>query len=214
MILLWLIVGCVLVSVAFFLPGHSPDLWPNLNAAGIATIVYLAAILVMFVRRKDLTVRRRAIASIIAVVGIAGGVFAWTHMNYQTEWQRQQLGKIGTVIGRGIYTAYVTDSLLVVLEDYHHQKGKARMTLAQIYRKRYPPGKPGDTWSSMAPTGMANPPNDVFLAAISDTQIVVVARHPWFRGKDASFATYNGPKGTIQIRATLTEKGLQYDTEN
>ena len=88
------------------------------------------------------------------------------------------------------------------------------MTLGQVYRKRYPPGKAGDTWSSMTPTGMANPPNDVFLTTISDDRIVLVARHPWFRGRDGSFMTYNGPKGTIQIRATLTEKGLQYDTEN
>jgi hypothetical protein len=204
----------VFVSVAFFLPGHSTDLWPNLNAAGIATVIYLAALLVMFVRRKDLTVRRRAIVGVIAVVGIAGGVFAWTHMNEQTEWQRRELGKIGTVIARGIYTAYITDSLLVVLDDFHHQKGKTRMTLGQIYQKRYPPGALGDTWSTLAPTGRPNPPNDVFLAAIADDKIVLVARHPWYRGKDASFVTYNGPKGTVQIRATLTEKGLQYDTEN
>ncbi len=214
MIALWLIVGCVLVSVAFFLPGHSPDLWPNMNAAGIAVLLYLAALLGTFWRRNDLTVRRRTVILIITIIAVTGGVFAWTHMQSQTEWQRRQLGKIGTVIGRGIYTAYVTDSLLIVLDDYHHQKGKVHLTLGDVYRKHHPPGKVGDAWSSLAPTGMANPPNDVFLAEISDSKIVLVARHPWYRGKDASFATYSGPKGTIQVRATLTEKGLQYDTEN
>ncbi len=214
MVALWLIVGCVLVSVAYFLPGHSPDLWPNFNAAGIAVLVYLLALLIAFVRRRDLTARRRTIVGILAVLAIGGGIFAWTHMQSQTEWQRNQLGKIGSVIGRGIYLSYLSDSLLAVLDDYHHQAGTKKMTLGQIYKKHYPPGTVGDGWSSMAPTGRPNPPIDVFLDAISDTQVVVIARHPWWRGKESSFANYKGPIGTIQVRCTLTEKGLQYDTEN
>ncbi len=214
MVALWLIVGCVLVSVAYFLPGHSPDLWPNFNAAGIAVLVYLLALLIMFVRRKDLTTRRRTIVTVLAVIAIGGGIFAWTQMQSQTEWQRRQLGKIGSIIGRGIYTAFLSDSLLAVLDDYHHQTGRKKMTLGQIYRKRYPPGRAGDAWSSMASTGRPNPPVDMFLDAISDTQIVVIARHPWSKGTEASFVNYRGPTGTIQVRCTLTEKGLQYDTEN
>ncbi len=214
MIILWLIVGCGLVSVAFFLPGHSTDLWPNINAAGIVLLLYLAALLGWFSRRKDLSVRRRYVVVAVAIVGIAAGAFAWMQMEDQSEWQRHKLGEIGTVISRGIYSFMVTDSLLVVLDEYHHQQGKTRMTLGQMYRKRYPPGNVGDAWSTMRPTGMPNPPNDVFLTAISDTHVVLVARHPWYRGKNNAFVTCDGPKGTVQVRATLTEKGLQYVTEN
>jgi hypothetical protein len=214
MVVLWLIVGCLVVSVAFFLPGHSSELWPNINSAGLALLVYLGVLLGKFSRSKHLTLRRRGSILAIAILVVIAGVFSWKQMEDQSQWQRHKLGEIGTIIGRGIYTAMITDSLLSVLDDYHHQRGKTKVSLGQIYRKRYPPGNIGDPWSSIRPTGRPNPPDDIFLAAISDTQVVLVARHPWYRGQDTSFATYNGPRGTLQVRATLTQKGLQYVTEN
>lgn len=214
MVVLWLIIGCVVVSVAFFLPGRSAELWPNLNSAGIALLTYLVVLLGVFLRSKHLTLRRRSTVLAIAVITVIAGVFSWKQMEDQSKWQRHILGEIGTIIGRGIYVAMITDSLLSVLDDYHHQKGKTKVSLGEIYRKRYPPGNVGDAWSSLRPTGRPNPPDDMFLAAISDSQIVLVARHPWYRGMDTAFATYNGPRGTLQVRATLTEKGLQYVTEN
>ncbi len=214
MVVLWLIIGCVVVSVAFFLPGRSTELWPNINSAGIALLLYLAALLGVFSRSIHVTPRRRSTVLTICVIVLIAGVFSWKQMEDQSRWQRHKLGEIGTIIGRGIYTAMITDSLLGVLDDYHHQKGKTKLSLGQIYRKRYPPGNVGDPWSSIRPTGRPNPPDDIFLAAISDTEVVLVARHPWYRGQDTAFATYNGPKGTLQVRATLTGKGLQYVTEN
>jgi len=214
MVVLWLIVGCVVVSVAFFLPGRSPDLWPNINSAGLALLVYLIALLGAFFRSKHLTLRRRSGVLAIAVIAVIGCVFSWKQVEDQSRWQRKTLGEIGTIIGRGIYIAMITDSLLSVLDDYHHQKGQSKLSLGQVYRKRYPPGNVGDPWSSIRPSGRPNPPDDIFLAAISDSQVVLVARHPWYRGLDTAFSTHNGPKGTIQVRATLTEKGLQYVTEN
>ena len=214
MVVLWLIIGCVVVSIAFLIPGHTTEVWPNLNSAGIALLVYLAALLVAFYRSKHLSPRRRNGILVIAVVVILAGSLSWIQTYDQSRWQNHKLGEIGTVIGRGIYDAMITDTLLSVLDDYHHQKGKPRLSLGAVYRKRFPPGNVGDVWSTLKPTGMPNPPDDVFLHAISDTQIVLVARHPWFHGKDSAFATYHGPKGTLQVRATLTEKGLQYVTEN
>jgi hypothetical protein len=214
MIVLWLIVGSIIVSVAFFLPGRSSDLWPNINNAGIGLLLYLAALLGVFSRSPHLTRRRRIVVIGVAVIAVVASVFSWRQMEDQTQWQRHKLGEIAAIIGHGIYQEMLTDSLLSVLDDYYHQKEKAKSSLGQVYRKRYPPGNIGDPWSSIRPMGMPNPPDDIFLAAISDTQVVLVARHPWYRGRDSSFVTYNGPQGTIQVRATLTEKGLQYVTEN
>lgn len=214
MIVLWLIIGCVVVSVAYFLPGRSSELWPNMNSAGVALLLYLVVLLGVFYRSKHLSSRRRNWVLAIAVIAILAAMFSWWQMKDQSQWQRHKLGEIGTIIGRGIYTAMLTDSLMSILDDYHHQKGKPMLSLGQVYRKRYPPGNVGDPWSSLKPTGRPNAPDDIFLAAISDTQVVLVARHPWYRGNDSTYATYNGPRGTIQVRATLTEKGLQYVTEN
>lgn len=214
MIALWLILGGVLVTVAFFLPGHSSELWPNINSAGVVLLAYLAALLGAFSRKKDISPRRRTIVLILAVVAIGATVFSWRQMEDQTQWQRNRLNEIASVIGRGIYASMIPDSLLTVLDQYHHQRGKTRRTLGGVYRDLHPPGAVGDAWSSMEPSGRPNPSDDVFLTEISDTQIVLVARHPWYKGIDTAFANFAGPTGKLQVRATLTEKGLQYVTEN
>jgi hypothetical protein len=214
MIALWILLGSLLITAAFFLPGHSSELWPNINSAGIVLLLYLAALLGAFSSKTDVSKRRRIIVLVVAVISIAGGAFAWVQMEDQSQWQRRQLGKIATVIGRGIFTTMISDSLLPVLEDYHAQKGKAKKALGEMYRLRYPHATIGPAWSSMEPTGRPNPPYDVFLTELSDTHVVLVARHPWYKGNDAWFTNHAGLVGTLQVRATLTEKGLQYVTEN
>ncbi len=199
---------------SFLLPGRSAELWPNINAAGFAALAYLAVLVIAFLRRADLSVRRRVIVTAIAVVGIGGTIFSWKQMDRTSHWQRQTLNEIATVIGRGIYLSMLPDSLLPVLDAYHQQSGGGRRTLGAIYRQHFPPGEVGDAWSTLAPTGMANPQNDVFLTEISDTHVVVVARHPWYHGNDAGFANAPDGQGRVQVRALLTEKGLRYVTEN
>ncbi len=214
MVIRWLLAGCVLVSIAFFVPGRSSELWPTLNSAGIVVLVYLVALLATFLRSKDLAGRRKYGILAVALIGVLGCAFSWWQMEDQSRWQKKTLGEIGSIIGRGIYTSFVTDSLLSVLDEYHHQTGRVKLTLGQVYAKRCPPGKVGVAWSSFAQNGIPNPPDDVFLASISDTEVVLVARQPWYKGKDTTFATYQGPRGTLQVRATLTAKGVRYVTEN
>ncbi|OGU44465.1 MAG: hypothetical protein A3H45_06730 [Ignavibacteria bacterium RIFCSPLOWO2_02_FULL_55_14] len=210
---LWLLVGFVLVGVAFYLPGRTTDLWPNINAAGLVLLAYLVALLAVFYRRKDLTLRRRNVIILLSAVSVIAAVLSWRQMEDQSNWQRNKLGEIGSIIGRGIYNDMVKDSLLVVLEDFYHNNGK-KLSLGEVYKKRYPPGNVGDAWSTIEQSGRPNPPDDVFLVEISDSHVVLVARHPWYRGNNAEFLNFNGPKGTLQVRATLTQKGLQYVTEN
>lgn len=214
MVALWLLIGCILVTITFFLPGQSSELWPNINSAGIALLLYLAALLGAFSRKQDITRLRKNLVLIAAVIAVAGAAFAWVQMEDQSRWQRERLGIIGSTIARGIYLSMIPDSLLAVLEAYHKQSGKTRKSLGQIYKERYPPGVPGDAWSSMEPSGRPNPEDDVFLKEISDTHVVLVARHPWYKGKEASFVNERSLTGTVQIRVTLTEKGIDYVTEN
>lgn len=214
MVALWILIGGVVVTVAFLLPGHSTELWPNINSAGVALLVYLAALLGAFWRKSDLTVRRRSIVLGLSVTAIVGTVFAWRQMEEQAHWQHDRLQEIGSDINRGIYAASVPGSLLKVLEQYHGQTGKARKTLGQIFQERHPPGAAGDAWSSMEQSGRPDPPDDIFVTEISDTHVVLVARHPWYEGKDMSFKNFAGPTGMLQVRATLTEKGVRYVTEN
>ena len=214
MIFLWLLAGAVLVTAAFFLPGRSVELWPNINSAGIALLAYLAVLTVSFLRRSDLTARRRYVVLGVILIALGGTFFSWRQMDRTSHWQRQTLGEIGSIIGRGIYQAMVPDSMLAVLEAYHQQGTRGKRSIGEVYRQTYPPARVGPAWSTLEPTGMPNAPDDVFLTEISDTHVVLVARHPWYWGNDTSFVNVAGLTGKLQVRATLTEKGLRYVTEN
>lgn len=214
MIALWILIGGVIVTVAFFLPGHSMDLWPNINSAATALFGYLVALHWRFWRRDDLTRKRRSVVLLLSVLAVGGTTLSWRQMEAQSYWQRAQLNEIGATISRGIYASMVPDSLLVVLEAYHRQTGRTRKTLGELYRSQYPPGIVGDAWSTMEPSGMPNPIDDVFLTAISDTHVVLVVRHPWYEGRDTSFVNSPDLTGKVQVRITLTEKGIAHVTEN
>lgn len=214
MIALWILIGGVIVTVAFFLPGHSSELWPNINSAGTALFGYFVALLWRFWRRSDLSQKRRVVVLLLAVLAFGGTTLSWRQMKAQSYWQRDRLNDIGATITRGIYTSMVPDSLLTVLDAYHRQTGRLRTSLGEMYRAHFPPGDVGDAWSTMEATGRPDPVDDVFLTAISDTHVVLVARHPWFEGRDTSFVNAAGVTGMVQVRVTLTEKGIEYVTEN
>ena len=53
-----------------------------------------------------------------------------------------------------------------------------------------------------------------FIAAVSDHEIVLVGQEMYVNGRDPGFKNYDGKTGMLQARATLTEKGLKYESEN
>ena len=52
------------------------------------------------------------------------------------------------------------------------------------------------------------------LDNVSDSLVTLIMVDTVARGKDLSFANYNGVKGRLQFRAELREKGVHYEREN
>ena len=206
----WLLLGSIAVSIAFFIPSNSSEVWPGLNLAGVVTAIYLLALL-LFALRKPISTKKRVVSWVLAVVVIISIVVSWIGMERASKWQRENLLTIHSLIIRGIAYSEVPDTLLDILAQYHNQGRGQHLSIGGIFRKNCPDAtvgynihKPESDWDSLK----------VFVTALSDTELVMTAHHPYSRGRDPSFVSYTGRTGSVQERFILTEKGVRHESDN
>jgi len=211
MIVIWLLVGIIAVTFAFFLPGNSTDLWPSMDTAGIAASLYIVALLI-YTFRPPFPTRTRIIAGVCSIIFLCCITVTWIFSEDQSYYQRNQLLSIKSTIARGIAVSEVPNDLIVVLERFHAQGNAKKATLGQIYRQTYPYAavqsnihRSHELWdSSMVQT----------LTVLTDTEIVIVTQDRIARGRDPLFENTNGQKGTIQEKFILTAQGVRHESEN
>ena len=210
MMILWLLGGIVIVTVAFFLPGQNAELWSQINSAGLAGALYILA-LVVFTTRTPFPKKQRIVAWICtAVLGGAMMVW-WTGMDSTSHWQRDRLREIRGVISRGVIQGVVPRTLIQSLEFYHKQGSKKKETLGQIFRKLNPQDLPGSN------VYVATSPSDslsVIVQTLESDRVILVAQEAYVPGRNAEFINYDGRLGRVQERFTLTEKGVSHESEN
>lgn len=210
MILIWLVVGVLLTSFVFFLAPASTELWPSLNAAGLVIAVYLLAV-VAYTMRKPFSAKARLIAW-AGVVVIGGAIVSnWMGMDSTSHWQRKTILNISGIIHRGIIMASIPDSLNIVLKKYHDQGRIKKATLGQVFRQQHPGAAVGENiyhsemeWDSLR----------VYVSALSDSEVTLVAQEMYVKGRDPTFRNFNGRAGMVQEQFTLSEKGFRYESQN
>jgi hypothetical protein len=210
MIIIWLLSGIAAVTLAFFIPPNSPELWPSLNVAMIPAVLYILA-LGFFTLRSPITLKARIIAWVsIALVGIATYV-SWTGMDAQSHWQHNQLLKIQTVITRGALLSVAPPLELNTLKEYHKQGSKKKESLGQIFQRQNNGVTVGANLYKAFNTGDST---SIVIKSLSDNEVVLLGLHPFSRGRNPDFKNYNGNVGMVQELFTLTEKGIVYESEN
>jgi hypothetical protein len=208
--LLWIVAGVILVSAAFFLTPQSKELWPAVNAAGVAAAVYLMALLA-FVLRRPLALRQRLVVGAVALLVICCAAFAWMRLQSETAWQAETLMQMRTVIGRGIRIWELPAPLLKTLDAYHRQGARKTKSLADEFRELegsvtvgsniHKPQWEGDNMS-------------VIVATLDPDRVVLVSQETYVKGRDPAFKNYDGKVGMLQEKYILTERGLTHVSEN
>ncbi len=209
-IFLWLAGGISFVTIAFFLPPQTNELWPQFYSAGIAAIIYLIALLV-YVLRKPISAKARIITAICSFLVLGSAVFASIEADMQSHWQQNKLLEIRGLIGREIMASQMPKQLLETLKIYYQQKQKESESLAQIFRRTnagatvgsniYTPAYPGDSLK-------------IIVQTLEPERVVLVSQETFIQGRDSLFGNYNGQKGMIQEKCTLTKLGVKYESEN
>jgi hypothetical protein len=209
--LLWIVCGVVVVSAVFLLTPTSPELWPALNAAGIAGALYLLA-MTTYALRRPLRTNLRVGIGLAVVIILALGTFTWMRMQQETEWHAETLMKVRGSIGRGVMRYDIMSTTAIrTLYDFYQQRGAKKKSLADVFRRKYEGAAPGLNIHKPEWDGDVR---QVIVARLEPDLIEFVAQETYVRGRDPLFKNYNGQFGMMQEKATLTEKGIVYVSEN
>ncbi|MCX6132770.1 MAG: hypothetical protein NTU47_03055 [Ignavibacteriales bacterium] len=208
--LLWIAAGVVLITGTFFLAPKGVELWPAVNAAGIAAFVYLVALL-FFVLRKPLSAQRRLVLALLGVLFLASTAYRWVQMQDETRWQADQILRIRGVIGRGIMMTEMSGPLLKTLDAFHRQGPAKKNSLAEEFKKIYPATSAG---SSIYKPKWDGDGMRIIVTELNPDKVVLVSQETFVKGRDPSFKNLDGKAGLIQEQYTLTAKGIVHVSEN
>ena len=209
-LLLWIASGVVFAGATFLAFYDPVNHWKVVNATGIACGVFLVPLL-MYMLRPPVTFRARIIGAFMSFVILGATAGSWAMMKSMTSWQREMLLSIRTTIGRGVIASEAPDSLMKVLQYHHDLSHPPERSIAASFRRCFPDAIPGYNFHrSYGPADSLQ----VLVESIKDTLITVVAVDAVARGVDPKFTTATGHVGGIQMRYTLTARGLDYVYEN
>ncbi|RPI02270.1 MAG: hypothetical protein EHM64_14260 [Ignavibacteriae bacterium] len=210
MIIIWLLGGIAAVTIAFFVPSNSPELWPSLNMAMIPAALYILA-LSFYTLRSPIT-RTARIVSWVIIVLIGGAMYSsWTGMEVQSRWQHNQLLKIHSAITRGLLQSYAQPAALSALKEYYQQGKTKKESLGKVFQRLNPGAAAG---SKIQAADMPQDSSSIVVKSIAENEVVLLGRHQYSNGRNPDFKNYNGKTGKVQERFTLTEKGVSYESEN
>ena len=215
MVFVWLFAGIVLAALSYFLPVRGTDLWPSVNPAGIAALVYCTA-LVIYIVRKPFPGRVRALAYTLLVVCGLSAFLSWRSWEEASRWQRGRVTDILGLIERSVEEARTYDTLTAVLKEYYSPQNRRTRSLGEIFLTKYPgcrEGRPIVVRRFNDPR-VERDTTYIYPVKVSDTMIVLAVSHEYARGRDPAFTNVNGRTGMVQIRETLTPKGIRHDTDN
>ena len=208
--LLWIVAGVIVISAAFFLAPRSTELWPALDAAGIAAVAYLVA-LITYVLRDPIPLRTKLVVGILTVLVISCTAFTWVRMNERAHWQADLLMKIRTLIGREMRINEMSKPLLKVLDVYHQQGKNKTLTLSDDFRKLHAGAVAG---SNIYEEKGGFDIMTVIVEILEPNRIVLVSQETYVKGRDPNFKNYDGRTGMVQEKYILTERGLTHVSEN
>jgi hypothetical protein len=210
MIFLWIVMGIAVVTGAFFLPAPSMEIWPSLNAAGIAAAAYLLA-LILYTLRHPVPLKHRIIVGILSLISMGALFFHWTGMEGTTLWQQQRLLDIQSAVSRGVIRTESPQKLLSVLERYHQQGKNRKAALGQLFLLTFPGAAVGsDIHKRMDERDSVR----LWVTTLTDSMIIVTGSHAYLPGRSAGFIPSWGRTGTIQERFILTAKGVSHESDN
>jgi hypothetical protein len=209
-VLLWSLIGIAAVSISFFLAATPGDLWQSVNAAGLTAAIYLFGLL-LFTLRKPFSITTRIIGWLVSLAVCATIAFAWHTKYEQSHWQRRTLQSVLQRISSGVLHAQMYDSLLVQFRHYHAQDALSKKPIGVLFTESHPGISVGQN--------LYNPLDDwdssrIYLHTLNDTMVEIIGRASHVRGIDPVFQNIDNVRGQLQMKATLTEKGVVYVREN
>jgi hypothetical protein len=209
MAIVWLFIGLLMV-IGPFLAFHVPmDPWPGVVAAGIGGGIFILVLFFFTVLRTPFSQKAKILSGAVLAILLLASFVSWKTMYDMTHFQRTLLGKIRTVIGDGIIEQAAYDAMYPPLRTFYEQTKKPKLPIGKIFLAVNKERIHDKVYRFSG--------DDFFQASLvseSDSTVTLLIADSVARGRDLSFANYNGLRGRLQFKAVLKEKGVSYEREN
>lgn len=215
----WWIVGvAIITAVAFFIPERTGEIWTSiLSALVVVGIFYVGLLFYIFKHGKSTTDKIVGVGVIILLTSliVAHGILQYRGATFQ----HRTLPKIRASIEKGIISTRGQQPFLRTLQAYHAGTADQDSTLEDLFKARYADNIQHDSeLIRFVPDAQKeNSDKSPFLyykETGSRNKLVLVGQSLLVEGQDSTFRNYNGQKGLLQYRITLTKKGVDYVREN
>jgi energy-coupling factor transporter transmembrane protein EcfT len=216
---IWWVLGVAAVTiVVFFIPDQTGEIWYSVTSAMVVVGAFYLGLLFYIFKKGQSTADKMigfGVIAFLAVLIIFIGIFQYRLSVYQHD----VLTEIRSVIDKGIILAYTQEPLLKSLKAYHDGADNQNSTIKNIFKEQYGKNiqKDSDLFRFIHNEQEDNREESPFIyykeTANSDS-LVLIGQSLLSEGRDSTFENYNGHKGLLQYRFTLTKEGVNYVREN
>lgn len=214
----WIFGVAIIATTVFFIPERTGEIWtPVLSAMAVVGIFYVGLLVYIF-KNGDSTAGKMIGVGVIGLF-VALVIFNGVNQYSSSTFQHKTLTKVRSVIDRGLITVYSQEALLKSLQTYHNGTNHRGLTLEEIFRERYGDDiQSGSGLTRFIPDDQKEHSGESPFIYYKDTKnsnkLVLIGQSLLAKGRDSTFKNYNGQKGLLQYRATLTKDGVDYVREN
>jgi hypothetical protein len=192
------------------------DLWIGFFSAFAIALIYLFLFDKNMVRNLELPGAKTAIRVLVCSL-VAVQLFTAIIMYAKAERQKTLLSDIRQTIDSSVMQSDMKNALLVTFRHYHIEANRQEETLGALFTRLHSDRISGDgrfiTESLAQLDDAENPPILYLYEAVADT-VSITAVAAISNGSDSEFSNLNGETGKLQMRATLTRGGIDYEREN
>ncbi|MCC5912925.1 MAG: hypothetical protein JJU46_01000 [Balneolaceae bacterium] len=203
---------------AFSLSYLFQDLWIGFFSAFVVALIYLYLLDKRMVQTMELPGAKVVIRSLVGCLVVAQ-LFMALIMYAKADRQKKLLSDIRQTIDSGVIQSDMKNALLVTFRHYHLETDRdGEVTMASIFEELNSDriGEDGRfITKSLAQMDAAEDPPILYIYDVAGADTVrLTAIAAISNGADPDFANLNGETGKLQVRATLTSGGIDYEREN
>jgi hypothetical protein len=214
----WILGVATITAVAFLIPDRTGEIWMSVvSAMAVVGVFYLGLVVYIFKKGESTADKIVGISviSLLAALIIFNGIIQYKGAILQ----HKTLTEIRTVIDKGIILAYTQEPLLKTLRTYHNQTDNQDLSLQEIFKERYGNNiqRDSEPIRFIPDEQKDNREESPFIYykenEESDT-VMLIGQSLIVNGSNSTFSNYNGQKGFLQYKTTLTKDGVDYVREN
>ena len=216
----WIAGVAILTGVVFFLFGMNSSILMSITAAMSVVGLFYIGLLTFILKKSEM--RWERVVGIGVLVLFTGFAFYDGFSNYRhSKWHHKRLTEdIRISLDSGLISIHLKNPLLKTLKAHYREQSQTD-NIQQLFVQRNrdkitSKGKltrfiPDD---QIEAEKVNDPPFLYYDSTQTDNKVVLIGLSRFGNGERSGFKNYDGTRGNLQYKATLTPKGVDYVKEN